>query len=43
MINYITVVVVAEFHTSTDILLTFSGRGDDWEMWSLVVLAGYFY
>ena len=29
MITKITVVVVAEFYTSTDILVTFSGRIDD--------------
>ena len=29
MITQVTVVVVAEFCTSTDILVTFSGRNDD--------------
>ena len=48
MITLITVVVVAEFYVSTDMLVTFSGRNDDQNVVvgginEVVVLTGYFY
>ena len=48
VITSITVVVVAEFYTLTDILVTFSGRIDDQNVVvdrinEVVVLTGYFY